>query len=86
MDNQEYLDKLAVLYEKVFSTTEGKDVLIHLKKRFRKPSLVPPSAMDGMAFALLTQMRIGEANVIDHIDAMIERANQPQQKKGKDNE
>lgn len=66
-------DHVAILFKKLFSTEEGKQVLAVLKTRFEEPSLIPNAVSDGVAMVFLQSVRSGEVNVIRFIDKMINR-------------
>jgi hypothetical protein len=66
-------DEVAVLFKRLFETTDGQDVLSVLRTLYQKPALVPNAAVDGTALALLSFTRMGEQNVINKIDALINR-------------
>jgi hypothetical protein len=66
-------DELALLFKRLFATDDGKAVLEVLEERFQKPALCPMNAIDGMAMAMITQIRVGEDNVIRHIKSLINR-------------
>ena len=67
------LDEVAYLFKRLFSTDDGKEVYRILEQRFRTPPLCPQSCADGMAIMALTQMRVGEDNVIRYIDSLTKR-------------
>jgi hypothetical protein len=66
-------DELALLFQKVFATEDGKAVLHVLTEKFRRPPLLPLSVTDGNALSVLTFYRVGEENVIRYIDALISK-------------
>lgn len=65
-------EELTILFRELFSTPDGKKVYDILKRRFRKPPLLPTQVTDGAALLPLTFMRVGEENVIRYIEAIIE--------------
>lgn len=73
MDKRYEIDELTLLFQRIFATDDGKDLLSVLERKFDAPALTPNAAVDGIAIALLTQHRIGEQNVIKFIKGMINR-------------
>ena len=67
------LDEVAVVFKRLFASTDGQSVLHVLSQRFKDPALTPPAAVDGMALALMTQQRLGEHNVVKYIETLINR-------------
>ena len=67
------MDQISIVFKRLFETDDGKDLLFVLEKRFEEPALTPPAAVDGMALALMTQQRLGEANVVKYIKSLIKR-------------
>jgi hypothetical protein len=66
-------NEVALLFKRLFETEDGKDVYDVLCNRFRAPPMTPGSCSDGMALMALTQMRVGEENVIRYIDSLVKR-------------
>ena len=66
-------DEIALLFQRLFSSDDGKDVLSVLQRRFADPSLLPNATIDGIAMALMTQHRIGEQNVVKYIETLIRK-------------
>lgn len=74
MANKRYSnEELALLFQRLFATQDGKDVLQVLKTKFEDPSVVPAQVTDGTALNLLTFVRIGEANVVKYVNALINK-------------
>lgn len=66
------LDEVALVFQRVFKTDDGKDVLAVLEAMFDKKALIQ-NAADGVAMSNLTFARIGEQNVVKYIKSLVER-------------
>lgn len=69
----ENVDEIALLFQRLFATEDGKDVLSILKRMYHDPAIVPNAAVDGAALTKLTDLRIGEFNVYRYINSMVTR-------------
>lgn len=65
-------DEVAMVFKRLFNTTDGKDVLKILEARFENAPLMQ-NAHDGQALGYLTFARIGEQNVVKYIKAQMNR-------------
>lgn len=61
-------DEIYALFKRLDATTDGQSLFALLEARFKEPALLPNAAMDGQALQILTNIRIGEDNVIRYIN------------------
>ena len=61
-------DEIYALFKRLDATTDGQSLFALLEARFNEPALLPNAAVDGQALQILTNIRIGEDNVIRYIN------------------
>lgn len=56
------------LFKRLDSTADGRALFALLEAKFLEPSLMPNAAVDGKALQILSNIRIGEHNVVRFIN------------------